>query len=335
MTAPLRIGALGAARITPDALLRPAQRIPEVEVVAIAARDPARAQRVATRYKIPRLHTTYADLVADPELDAIYNPLPNSLHCEWTLRALEAGKHVLCEKPLAANAVEAVQMAETATTHGLVLMEAFHNLYHPLLMRVKEIINSGELGTLRHVEAHFCTIMWRWWDIRWDYGLAGGATMDVGAYAIRLLRFFTGAEPEVVRAQAHCIAPQIDRYMAAEFRFLNNVTGAMTCAFLARSLVRVSARVMGEAGELHVLNPILPHLFHRLQVRTPAGVRTEHFPGESTYTYQLRAFAQAIRGETTLPTTGADGVANMRVIDAVYRAAGLRPRGQLENKDFN
>jgi predicted dehydrogenase len=123
---PFRIGILGAARIAPMALLRPAKAVPGVIVAAVAARDRARAQSFATRHGIPRVHDTYAALVADPEIDAVYNPLPNSHHCEWSIRALQAGKHVLCEKPLASNAAEAERMVIAAAGSGRFLAEAFH-----------------------------------------------------------------------------------------------------------------------------------------------------------------------------------------------------------------
>lgn len=324
---PFRIGLLGAARITPNALLHPARRVATVEVAAIAARDPAKARAFAAKYGIPQVHASYAALLADPTIDAIYNPLPNSLHAEWTIRALEAGKHVLCEKPMAANAAEAERMAKAAATTGLVLMEAFHTIYHPLAARMKTIIDSGELGQVRHVDVQFCTLLWRWWDIRLRYELAGGATMDLGCYAIRLLRFLLASEPEVIRAQARCATPQVDRWMTATLRFPNAVTASFTCAFWSSNLIRITARVVGEQGVLHVINPILPHLYHRLQVQTANSNRTEKVPGDSTYTYQLHAFAAAIQGQDTLLTAGDDGVANMRVIDAVYEKAGLLPRG--------
>ncbi len=136
----LRIGVLGAARIAPTALTRPAKQVPEARVLAVAARDPARARKFADKHDVPRVHASYDALLADPEIDAVYNPLPNALHCEWTIKALEAGKHVLCEKPMASNAREAERMAEAAEKTGLVLAEAFHYRYHPLAARMREII---------------------------------------------------------------------------------------------------------------------------------------------------------------------------------------------------
>ena len=324
---PLRIGILGAARIAPMALLRPARSVPEVRVVAVAARDRERARAFAAKHGIERVVDSYRALVEDPEIDAVYNPLPNSLHCEWSIRALEAGKHVLCEKPLASNAAEAERMVLAAAASGRLLVEAFHYRYHPLAARMKAIVDGGELGTVRHIETHMCIPLLRRGDIRFDLGLAGGATMDVGCYAIHLIRFLAGAEPEVTRAEARLSSPAVDRRMEAEFRFADGRTARMTCSLLSRNLLRVAAMVRGDRGEMRVLNPFAPQFSHRLRVRTPERTTVERLRAEPTYNYQLRAFADAIRNDTPLPTEAGDGLLNMQVIDAVYDRAGLPKRG--------
>ncbi len=324
---PLRIGILGAARIAPMALIRPARAAPEAAVVAVAARDPQRAQAFATKHGIGRVHSSYDALLADPEVDAVYNPLPNSLHCEWTIRALHAGKHVLCEKPIASNAAEAERMAQAAQQTERVLVEAFHWRYHPLAARLREIIGSGELGAVRHVEAHLCIPLLLPGDIRYKLDLGGGATMDTGCYAISIMRFLAGAEPEVVHAEARLSSPGVDRYMEAKFRFPDGRTGRITCSLFSSVLLRASARVDGERGAMTVFNPIAPHLYHRLRVHTAAGSRSERVRGDATYTHQLRAFVAAIRNGAAVPTGPDHGIANMRVIDAVYLKAGLQPRG--------
>lgn len=257
---PLRMGILGAARIVPAALIQPARLIPDVQVMAVAARDPARARAFAQKHQIPAIHESYAALIADPMLDAIYNPLPNGLHCEWTIRALRAGKHVLCEKPLASNAIEAEQMAQVAKETGCVLSEAFHYRYHPLAARMKAVIDSGELGTVYHLEAHLCVPWLRPGDIRYRYDLAGGATMDMGCYTINQLRYLAGAEPTVVSARAKTLSPQIDRWMEADFRFADGRTARITVSLCAATFLRVETVVKGDQGELRVLNPVLPHL---------------------------------------------------------------------------
>src|SRR5262245_29732742 len=184
------------------ALTNPARAIPDVQVTAIAARDPKRAERFARRHGIPRVHQNYDALLADPDIDAIYNPLPNSLHAEWTIRALREGKHVLCEKPFASNTREAEEMAETARETGLILSAAFAYRYHPLTARVKEIISSGEIGKLRHIETQFCFLLPSPKNIRFNYQLAGGALMDCGCYPVSLIRHLAEAEPIVERAEA-------------------------------------------------------------------------------------------------------------------------------------
>jgi predicted dehydrogenase len=319
---PLRIGILGAARIAPMALLQPARRVGGVRVLAVAARDPARAGAFAARHGIPRVHPSYEALLDDAEIEAIYNPLPNSLHAVWTIRALDAGKHVLCEKPFAANAAEAEAMAAAAVRTRLVLMEAFHYRYHALFARMRGILEAGELGAVRHLEASFCVPILRRADIRWRADLAGGALMDAGCYTMHLLRHLAGAEPEVVSARAIWTKGGVDRWLTADLRFPQGRTARLTCALLSAAFIRVSARVTGDAGTLGVINPIAPQFFHRLRVVNRAGRRVERVAGAPTYDEQLRAFVAAVRRGAPFPTNPSDAVANMRAIDAAYAAAG-------------
>jgi predicted dehydrogenase len=323
------MGVLGAARIVPTALLRPAQSVPEVAVTAIAARDPRRARVFATRHGIPRALESYDELIDDPDIDAVYNPLPNGLHCEWTLRALAAGKHVLCEKPLASNAEEAEAMAEAAERAGRVLMEAFHWRYHPLAARMIAIVTDGTLGRVQRIETNMCVPLMLPGNIRYDYRLGGGATMDTGCYAVHMLRHLAGAEPEVTRAEARLSSPKVDRCMTADVTFADGRTGRMRCSMFSWTLFDISARVVGDRGEMRVFNPVAPQFYHRLTVRTAGGKRVERVPRSSTYEHQLRAFADCVNSGTPVLTSARDGVANMRVIDAIYERAGLPRRGQI------
>jgi predicted dehydrogenase len=295
--------------------------------VAIAARDPQKAHAFAAHHQIPRVHNSYANLIADPEIDAIYNPLPNNLHAEWSVRALKAGKHVLCEKPIAANTSEAEQMAAVAQRSGKVLMEAFHYRYHPLMRRVLAILQNGELGAIRHIEAVMCIPLYRYWDIRWRYELAGGALMDVGCYTIHLLRTLAGAEPTVTTAHARLRSAEVDRVMEADFVFANGLTGHIHCSMWSSTLIKYGAKVIGDQGELHIHNPYVPQLYNRIVIHNAAGKRSERAEMTPTYDYQLAAFIQAVRTGAPFPTDMNDAIANMRVIDAVYRAAGLQLRG--------
>jgi len=323
----LRIGTLGAARVTPSALLKPARQIPGVTVAAVAARDPERARRFAAKHRIRRVHDSYQGLIDDPAIDAVYNPLPNSLHAEWTLRAIAAGKHVLCEKPFAANADEADKVAAAAAASGLVVMEAFHYRYHPLARRMLDVVQGGEIGPLRYLEASLCFPLPRFSDIRYSYDLGGGATMDAGCYAINWLRMIGPGEPEVLSARAKLHSPDVDRAMAASFRFAGGVLGRMTASLWSGQVLRLDAKAVGDQGVMRVFNYVTPQHYNRLTVAADGYTRRERVSGEPSYTYQLRAFAAAVRHGDPVLTTPEDAVANMTVIDAVYQAAGLSRRG--------
>ena len=327
---PLRIGTLGAARITPMALVRPAGAVTEAAVVAVAARDRRRAEEFAAKHSIERVHDSYEALIADPEIDAVYNPLPNAWHAPWTLKALEAGKHVLCEKPFTSNAVEAREVAGAARRNGLVVMEAFHWRYHPLAERLVEISKSGELGELRRVEAVFCIPLPMRGDIRWQLALAGGSTMDVGAYTASIVRHVSGEEPKVVSARAKLRTGGIDRWLTAELRLPSGATAGVTNAMWSGRVLACGAKVIGSRGRIKVLNPVGPHVLHRFSVTVDGATRRERFPRTPTYTYQLEAFCRAVREGAAVPTDADDAVKNMELLDAIYDASGLGSRPSIK-----
>jgi predicted dehydrogenase len=325
----LRIGTLGAARITPPALVRPACQVDGVELAAVAARDRSRAHEFASKHGIPTVHDDYESLIADPTIDAVYNPLPNGLHAEWTEKALRAGKHVLCEKPFTANAAEAERVAAVAQETGLVVMEAFHYRYHPVAEQLRTIVRSGELGELRRISTSMCIPLPMPNDIRYDYSLAGGAGMDVGCYATHMNRLVAGAEPRVVRAEAKLARPDVDRWLRAELRYSDGLSGSMTCALFSATLLSIRIKVWGDDGSLNLFNPTGPQFGYRLTVKTGGTKRRVKVDGAKTptYVYQLTAFRDAVRDGTPVLTPPEDSIANMRVIDAIYEAAGLPVRG--------
>lgn len=326
---PLRFGILGASRIAPKGIIGPARRIPGVRVDAVAARDATRAAAFARRNGIPNSTASYADLLDDPAIDAVYIALPNSLHAEWAVRALNAGKYVLCEKPLASNAEEAARIAAAAARPGAPLfMEAFHNRYHPLVKRMRAIVTSGELGALRSLSAVFRTPMLRRNDIRFEYSLAGGATMDLGCYMVNLVRYVTGEEPIVVRAEATLLAPEVDRRMQATLGLTSGATASIDVEMQARRFFDIRFVAEGEKGQLSVVNPVLPSYLHLFGVSTEHGRRREWFPRTASYDYQLRAFVDGVKTGSPIATDAADGLLTMRVLDAIYEKAGLLPRGR-------
>src|SRR5437763_2270927 len=324
---PVRIGILGAARIAPAGVVKPARANPEAEVVAVASRDAERARRFAEKHRVPKVHANYDELLLDDQIDAVYNPLPNGLHARWTIAALEAGKHVLCEKPFTSNAAEGESVAATAERTGRVVMEAFHYRYHPLAQRMLEIVESGELGAVQHIDTALCFPLPMFSDIRYQYELAGGATMDVGAYTVHMARLLGREEPKVAGARPKLRNRDVDRAMTADLQFPSGHTARLTHSMWPSNVLRAHARVTGDLGEMPVLNPTSPQLWHRLHVRSEAGARNERFFRRPTYEYQLDAFCAAVlRGEPTL-TPPSDSIANMRVIDDIYAAAGMRLRG--------
>ncbi|MEV7735946.1 Gfo/Idh/MocA family oxidoreductase [Streptomyces sp. NPDC088921] len=329
MSEPLRIGVLGAARISGSSLIGPA-RATGHRVVAVAARDRSRAEAYAAEHGVERVAGSYTELIADPEVEVVYNPLANALHGPWNLAALAAGKHVLSEKPSASNAEEAAEVREAAAKAGTVFMEAFHYLFHPVTRRLHEVLASGEIGELRHVEAMVAIPAPPDTDPRWSLPLAGGAVMDLGCYslhALRMLAPWAGGAPRLVSARGgqRAGAPGVDEWLDADLAFPGGATGSARC-HMAYDGLEMSCRIIGSRGEVRAPNFVLPQRDDRVVVRTGDGERTERLGTRSSYTYQLEAFADRVRGGAPLPLDADDAVATMTLIDAAYRAAGFEPR---------
>jgi predicted dehydrogenase len=332
-TDPIRIGVLGAARIAELAIVGPA-RATGHRLVAVAARDQRRADDFARRHGVERALGSYAEVLADPDVEVIYNPLANALHGPWNLAAIQAGKHVLSEKPFASNADEARFVRDAAAMTPLTVMEGFHYLYHPVTRRLHELLDSGELGELRAAEIDMFMPAPDDGDPRWSYELAGGALMDIGCYSLhahRALAFWADGPPRVAAARAgrrpgH---PGIDEWLDADLEFPGGATGRARCHMSAGER-RYQCRIIGSRGQATALNFVEPHTDDRIVVTTAAGTRTEELGRRSSYTYQLEAFAAHLRAGAPLPTGADDAVATMQLIDDCYRAAGLTPRPARE-----
>ena len=317
----------------------PARTTPDAEVVAVAARDRSRAQEFADKHGIPRVHTDYAALLGDDEIDAVYNPLPNGLHGEWTIAALEAGKHVLCEKPFTANAIEAQVVADVAARTGKVVMEAFHYRYHPLFARVLELV--GTLGTLHDISARMIAVLPNRSDVRYRLDLAGGATMDVGCYAIHQIRSVAGSVPERRRCRLGTGRRQRAGKGAVAGHRPRDAGDALVpgrsvgehgvrAARSARADRRPAGHRRTGPGARALPDPPRARVDHDAPAPcwTKAGgtTRRERVKGLPTFWYQLQAFCGAVLRDEPILTGPADAVATMRVIDAVYEASGLGPR---------
>jgi predicted dehydrogenase len=318
----LRIGILGAAGIAPAAVIQPARRSAEAEVVAVASRGGA--EEYARAHGIRRSHGSYAALVADPEVDVVYNALPPSLHAEWTIAALEARKDVLCEKPFTMNAAEAARVQAAAARTGKRVVEAFHDYYHPLAARTREIVASGVLGTLEHARARFDgENLYDPLSIRHDPALGGGALMDLGCYPAHWLRTTFRAEPTVRSAVAVRNPLGADLSMTAELDFPDGMSATLSASMAEGVTLDSSLEVRGSRGRLLVENLVFPSAGHRIRLEINGVERESTVAGDTTYDHQLAAVVDALASGSPLPTEGADSVATMRLIDAVYTAAGF------------
>lgn len=323
---PLRIGVLGAARISDKAIVHPARETGH-RLVAVAARDRSRAEAFAAESNVERVLDSYQAVIDDPEVEAIYNPLPNGLHGPWNLRAIAAGKHVLSEKPSASNAAEARAVRDAVAASEVRFMEAFHYRYHPVMNRMLEIAGSGELGTLHIIDVHMSFPLTDPDDPRWNFELAGGATMDVGCYAIHGLRTLGavgGGEPSVVSASAieRDDIPGMDATVEADLAYPSGLTAHFVTSFVVPEM-DFTMRIVGSEGEAFAHNFCVSSIDDRIDVSVGDLTRTEEMGKRTSYTYQLEAFADHVRNGAPIHSDAEDAVVQAEFIDAVYTAAGL------------
>lgn len=325
----LRIGVLGAARITPFTLFKHVRSVSGIEIAALAEeyKPLGATAEYARKYGISKVYRRFDKLLADPEIDAVYLALPNSMHAEQALACIAAGKHLLCEKPLAANADEARRIDAAQRGSGLIVVEAMHMLQHPLAARLRAILESGEIGELERIDAGFSAYIPQK-DFRFAYALGGGCMLDMGCYPVAFLRAVLGTEPTVQSARATLVAPKVDGCMESKLAFSNAPEVRMFVGMRSlRRPLEVSMRFFGTHGTIDLLNFIKPEVYHRLVVRSRHGRRVERVAGSSTYETQLRAFVASVRDGAPVRTTTADAVGTLAVIDAIYEKAGLPARG--------
>jgi predicted dehydrogenase len=330
---PLKLGVLGAARISPTAVVAPA-KTGIARLVSIAARDESRAREFAEQHGFEKILDSYEEVLDDSDIEAVYNPLPNGLHAVWNLRAIEAGKHVLSEKPSAANANEAQEVLDAVASSKVKFMEAFHYRYHPVMEKILELIDSGALGDILHVEIEAGFPLDDPGDPRLDFELAGGALMDIGCYAVHALRHIghlIGGEPTVKTAVAkeRDGKPGIDEEFEATLAFPNGATAGFVSSF-AFSSPRFTLRVEGTEALAYSYNFLAGHDDDRVVV-IRGGVAEVWFGGtKPSYDYQLQAFRNHIKKDTPIHTGPTDALAQAQLLDALYEAAGLPVRPSVE-----
>jgi predicted dehydrogenase len=327
MTEPLRIGILGAARIADEGIVGPARTLGH-ELVAVAARDRARAEAFAADRAIAKVHDGYADVVADPDVDLVYDALVNSLHARWNIAALDAGKNVLSEKPLTSNADEARRVRAAAEASGGTIVEGFHYIHHPVNLRLRDLVTSGALGRIQRVDLVLAIPAPPDDDPRWSLEQAGGATMDLGCYvldAARHLGSWIGGAPEVAAVEATLHSPEVDASMRVELAYPGGVTGHCLWDMDAEQRT-MTWTVTGTRGTATSPAFAVPHMDNRVLVTTNGEATDEVLGDQTSYTYQLARLADALRGAEPYPNDIDAAVANAELVDECYRRAGLSPR---------
>ncbi len=323
----LRWGILSTARIGRAKVIPGIQRADRCRVVAIASRDVSRGRAVAAELGIPTLHDSYEGLLADPDVDAVYIPLPNHLHAEWTIAAVRAGKHVLCEKPLAMTADDAQRMVDAARRAGVLLQEAFMYRIHPSWVAVRELVASGRIGRLTAVQSWFSYFNDDPANIRNIREFGGGALFDIGCYSVNLSRMLFGAEPTEVRASS-VIDPAtgVDVLTAGILEFATGLA-TFTCSTRVETDQRVD--IYGTTGRISIGIPFNIPPDRPTQVFVTAGgdppvapaTETLSFETADPYAVEASRFADSVLDGVQLPVEPEDAVANLRVIERIFAAA--------------
>jgi len=313
----VRWGFLSTANIN-DKVLAGARGSDRVEVAAVASRDRDRAEAYARERGIDRAYGTYEELLADPEIEAVYISLPNSMHVEWSIRCLEAGKHVLCEKPLTRRPEEVERAFDAADREGRILMEAFMYRHNPQTSRLVELVEGGTIGRLRLIRAAFSFPLRDSPNVRLDAALDGGGLMDVGCYCVSGSRLLAG-EPTGVYAEQVLASTGVDEVLTGTMRFAGDVLAEIDCGLVLP--IRDELEAIGEEGSLflddpwHCRTPVIEH-------RTDDGVERIELERVDSYRLELENLGDAIRGEAEPLLGREDALGQARAIEALYRAAG-------------
>ena len=325
----VRWGVLGAANIALTKVIPGIQSTATSRVVAIASRELAKAQAAATRLGIPRAYGSYEELIADRDVDVVYNPLPNHLHVPWSVRAADAGKHVLCEKPVAMSADEARELRDARDRNGVVIGEAFMVRCHPQWLEVKRLVDSGAIGSLKLVNGHFSYSRRDPSDVRSHAEFGGGALMDIGCYLIMISRWLFASEPIDVIGQIE-YDPElgVDRLETALLRFAG---GQASFASAGQLVPYQKMQIFGTAGRIEVEIPFNTPPDRPARIFVDDGsqlgglaARTIAFPAADQYAMQAERFADAVRGAGSVPVSIDEAITNMAVIDALVRSATSR-----------
>jgi predicted dehydrogenase len=317
----LRWGVISTSNIGRRAVNPAIQASSNGELLAVASREEARAREFAQEGSIPTSYGSYEALLDDERIDAVYNPLPNSLHKEWTIKAAEKGKHILCEKPLALDAVECLEMKAAATANVVKLLEAFMYRFHPRTEKVLEMVQGGAIGDLRQIRSSFTFLLKNPDNIRWAAELGGGALMDVGCYCVNVSRTMAGREPVEVRAMANFRSPGVDEQMAGTLRFEDGLLAHFDCALtMERTEVY---HLLGSNGHIRVQDAFLPGTDDVVieQFDIEDNLNRVTVRGADEYKLMVEHFADCVLKDRPLKYTAEEAALNMRVIEALHESA--------------
>jgi predicted dehydrogenase len=296
------------------------KKSPLVDLRAIASRSREKAAATAQVLGIPKSYGSYEELLSDREIEAVYIPLPNHMHAEWARKAADAGKHVLCEKPFAADAREAEQVVDHAKNKGVLVMEAFMYRFHPQWKRAHEIVASGEIGALHAVHSHYTYMLQDPSNIRNMLGAGGGGIPDIGCYLVSCARFLMGKEPSRVLSLVHRDATLKTDILASAILDFGTARSVFTVGTQTYSSQRVYA--IGSGGELTIPLPFnaYPDTPMQITVGTGVGTRTVFSPATDQYVEMFEAFSRAVRDGRPVPTPPQDAINNMKVLDSLFRS---------------
>ncbi len=319
MTPSVRWGLLGTAHI--NRRLIPAMRTARRSVIAaVASRDVERARRYAEEWQIPTAHDRYDALLHDSSVDAVYVPLPNALHVEWTLRSLDAGKHVLCEKPLALTADDVDRIAAVAQARERVVVEAFMYRHEPLIPRLLEFLRNGGIGSLTHISSGFTFQQHRQGDVRLDPALGGGSLWDVGCYAVSIARLVAASEPQEAFGWTSLCSTGVDETFTGLLRFAEPLTATVHCSF--RSPYRTWLEIDGREGWLRVSDPFKPSSRVDIEVHRDDGRETIAVEGSpALFVRQIEDFVAAVLDGRSPTVSLAESRGNAAAVSALYASS--------------
>lgn len=312
-------GVLGCAAFAKNTAIPAMQRAEGVELYGIASRDLSKAEAFAKELGFQKAYGSYEEMLADPEIEAVYNPLPNGMHPEWTIKTVEAGKHSITEKPFASNVEEMIAVHEATQKAGVKVMEAFMWRFHPMNLRARQWVQDGAIGKLRLFRTAFTFTIARASNIRLDSALAGGGIMDVGCYCISEARYFFGEEPVEVFTRAD-IDPEyhVDMLASGSLLFPNGGRALFDCGF--ELPYRCDYEIVGEKGRIYCPNAILPGEQAEVSLFREGETIRETFPGINQWSLEFEHLSRAVVEGTPLAYDTEDAIRQQKVIDAVYRS---------------